>query len=359
MAAAAACLMPMASADAALIFFQPASGDWEVPGNWNTVEGGGGTAGLPGDADGTVIRGGDSAQFTAASGDQTVNTIQVGGGSNGALTIGGDDTLRADSVSGFGLIVATGASSTGTVNLNGATFVIDADAVVGYNPTTNNSTQNVTGTVNHSGGTFDIGGDLRLGYSVGGNNKTFTGNYNVSGTAIADIEGRIYNGFAGGGSGSTTPGNIEITGSAASIDVGAYSQHASSSLTFIADASGVSSIDVATTLATSGTGVVILNGALELDLSGLASNFLNDILLIDNDLADAITGTFSSVIGLNGTSVVGDQVSFGSNSFTLTYTGGTGNDLVLVNNAAFEIPEPAALGMLGLAGAALLRRRGR
>src|SRR5262249_30552934 len=71
-------------------------------------------------------------------------------------------------------------------------------------------------------------------------------------------------------------------------------------------------------------GTVNLSGATLLT-SGTISSASTDIVLINNDGADAVTGTFNglpegSVVTINGV------------NFALTYVGGTGNDVVLVQS---------------------------
>ena len=70
-------------------------------------------------------------------------------------------------------------------------------------------------------------------------------------------------------------------------------------------------------------------------------------LILANDGTDPITGLFAQ-----GSLV---SASFGGTGydFLINYAGGTGNDVVLT----YAVPEPTTLGLLGIAGLALLRRR--
>ena len=70
-------------------------------------------------------------------------------------------------------------------------------------------------------------------------------------------------------------------------------------------------------------------------------------LILANDGGDLVSGLFAQGVLVGGT--------FGGTSydFLVNYAGGTGNDVTLT----YAIPEPTTLGLLGVAGLALLRRR--
>ena len=91
-------------------------------------------------------------------------------------------------------------------------------------------------------------------------------------------------------------------------------------------------------------GSVDLSGQ-ELGLS-LASGYTPDVGdafgIIDNDAADAVSGTFS---GLSE----GSTFTLGSTEFSISYVGGDGNDVVVTT-----IPEPAILGLIAASGAGLV-----
>ena len=71
------------------------------------------------------------------------------------------------------------------------------------------------------------------------------------------------------------------------------------------------------------TGTVTINGATLNLIGGYANAPTDEIILIANDGTDPISGTFN---GLGE----GDAVNFGGFTGTITYTGGDGNDIVLL-----------------------------
>lgn len=92
--------------------------------------------------------------------------------------------------------------------------------------------------------------------------------------------------------------------------------------------------------------VTISNANLSLSL-GFSPTTGNQFTIINNDLADAVSGTF---LGL----AEGSSVFVGTiNEFQISYVGGTGNDVVLT----FLVPEPTSLTLLALGGLLLWRRR--
>jgi fibronectin-binding autotransporter adhesin len=92
-------------------------------------------------------------------------------------------------------------------------------------------------------------------------------------------------------------------------------------------------------------GVSLGNSTLSLSL-GYSANSGDQFTIINNDLADAVSGTFNGLA--EGSSVFVGTI----NEFSISYTGGDGNDVVLT----FLVPEPNAAALL-LAGAVLLGRR--
>lgn len=345
------------SARAVNIFFQPANSAWQTGANWNTVEAGGGVAGLPGASDLAIVRGNKTANFTAATGDQTVLNILIGGASsNGTLNISGDDTLRA-TTSGLGFGFGngtTGGGSGAVVNQTGATIDVDGDMALAWNSNPNNSGNIAIANYNHSGGALTVGGNLylaRMMELLSRQNKQLTATYNISGPATVDIDGGLFIGQNGiTGAASFANGTLAVTGSQATIAADGFTQATSNTtLRFVMDGGGVTSLNV--------DGPVTVGGTLQINLSGLPAQYAGNILLIDNDGLDAISGVFSSIAGIGGTIWDGMEFMFGLNRFQLSYTydaatrvNGFGNDLALIN----MVPEPGTFVLFGLGGLGLV-----
>ncbi len=76
------------------------------------------------------------------------------------------------------------------------------------------------------------------------------------------------------------------------------------------------------------TGTVIITSGTSLNLLGGYANGVGDeIVLIDNDGTDAISGTFDTL-------TEGTEITFGDFTGTISYTGGDGNDIVLIGTQA-------------------------
>lgn len=335
---------------------------WESPDNWNSNT-------VPTSADLAFIVGTIAQDYTAyfdvTTGTQTVTNTFVGDDTGpvgiGTFNISGG-TLNATANTDRSYNVG-GRGNIGIANQTGGTINATGDVNVGFENVAN-STRAGSATYDISGGELNAGTNLYLGRNVSGGGSqspNMTTSFNISGNATVDVTGSLLLNVAGTaariGNFNTT---LSIAGSAATIDVGANfnttGNGGTRTLRYVADAAGTSSVNVGGT-------VTVTSTALQIDLSALASNFVSDLVLIDNSLIDAINGTFSTLTGLNGTNVAGNVFSYGSNSFTLSYTydaatgiDGIGNDLALVN----LVPEPSSLAML-IWGAVLLvcTRRGK
>ena len=160
-----------------------------------------------------------------------------------------------------------------------------------------------------SGGSFAHNG-VGANFVVGGNSAPL----DVGSTALFEIIG-------------TGPSSVSTNGNVLVYPLG--------TMKFTMDASGVTPFTA--------TGSVDVSlGNLAIDMGAFAGS--GDILLIDS--SNPITGPFSNAA---------EGAIYGG--YTLTYLGGLdGNDVVLVKTVAL-IPEPAGLGLIGLALLAVRKRR--
>ncbi len=98
------------------------------------------------------------------------------------------------------------------------------------------------------------------------------------------------------------------------------------------------------------TGTVTLGGGLILNATGAPFPLGRTYLIIENDGTDPVVGTFTGL-------PQGAFLESGGQVFTISYTGGTGNDVVLRAVAGATVPalDPVALVAMTLllAGAAL------
>jgi fibronectin-binding autotransporter adhesin len=382
-------LIVRGSAHAASVSWTDATNKWESN-NWT---GGVGTN-PPTAADTAIIGNGGVVNFDGLTGTRTVSALQVGNPninngtlniSGGSLTVtnnvtisGGGSTDGTITITGTGAlnvggIVVDGGNGTSTVTLNGGTLDLASDATPGSiaantfnaqsgtlknvsqifqgdNTTVAALTKTTTGTLTlntantYTGGTSVMAGTLLVnGGTVGVSSGTGTGNVTVNNGGTLGGTGNISGGVSVTNGSTLNPGPSGTSGTAASVgtlNTGALTMSGTS--TFHIDAAG--------TLATDWdklnvTGAVALGTQATLQLS-IASglNFASgaQYMIIANDAADLISGTFSNAAN-------GSTVALGGYNFTVNYNGGTGNDLVLT-----AVPEPstwvaAALSLVAVA----------
>lgn len=287
-----------------------------------------------GDFDATAVIIGEQAGNTGdgASTATLTGHLDIGAGNFTAGSI-----LLANSLANVNSSVAGILDISGTAQVN-----VTGDVTLARR--TNNASTNVIGaTVNIDGGSLTIGGNLVEGTNANAN--AISSVVNLSGGTL-DLTG-----------GAIAVDNFNFTGGALK-NVGAFTGdlHAQNDASF-----GFDDIDVSFTAA-SLTGTFTLG--LEADLSiTLADGFTPgaSLLLVENDGADSISGTFFSV---NGVSLGGGDTftlvnDTGTYTATLLYTAGDGNDLGL-NISLANIPEPATASVLvGVftLGLSLTRRR--
>lgn len=235
---------------------------------------------------------------------------KVGLGSGGALTITGGSTIFSGVISGNGSVVHSG----GTLTLTGAN-------------TYAGSYSNTGGTTRINGAT---GGALPASYTQSAGLLDLSSNATAGNVTING--GTIRPGDSGTGSANT--GNLTF-GAAATLDEGINA----------AIAGLFGSLHV--------TGTVNLGGAaLLLSGSGGAVAPGNTFVIIDNDGADPVSGTFAGLP--QGTTISGGP---GGYDYTISYTGGSGNDVVLTAAApaVAGVPalDPRLLAALGVVLAAI------
>ena len=297
-------------------------------------------AGAPQIEVGSTLDGASAGAGTGALNVSTTGTLSFGGG----LFMGRDrdaqitQTSGTVAVSGLGIGMGVGAGGEiSRYDMDGGTLTNALWTFVGENPDTFTFDQTAGSVTLGDGSGADYfrmspyadPGGVSL-YQISGGDMTINSGTNEIGIGYAlgttDGGDATFKVIGTGPTAVTFNGNTQIGGGGTQ----------KGKLAFTMDASGV------TPIALTGTLTLIDSPDLVLDLGALGA--VGDILLVNNDGADAISGTFN---GLAEGAPVGS-------GYTLTYLGDTGNDLVLV---AAPIPEPAGLGLIGLALLAVRRKR--
>ena len=272
---------------------------------------------------------GDSGYIMMTGGSLTAGTeVRVGDEGTGTWTQTGGD-LVSNNVFWIG---ARGpgysASGVGVFNLEGGTVTVNGTSSTAMRI----GRAGGTGTLNISGGTWTTAGQFNISASPAATGLPSTGTVNLSGTGTLDVNSTFINDASGSSPGEAL---LSILGSNATMTVSNYVQNNEGTLSFIADALGVSPIQV--------SGTTDLEGDLLIDLNALASS-VSVIPLIDNSGTNLVIGEFANAP---------EGTMFGAYTLTYLYDSGDG----VANDVALVIPEPMT-GMLCLAGfAALCRRR--
>ena len=205
-------------------------------------------------------------------------------------------------------------------------------------------------------GVSDAFGDIDNAGTItvtGGANVTFHDDVVQNGTLRVSASGSttsvvVFLGTFSGSGGTTGGGDVFFEGG---VSIG----NSPAEVTFNNDITLGSGSN--TLIEIAGTGIgdfdrFVINGDLALDDGSLSAVSFDGFEFAANqsfevfDVRDALTGTFA---GLNEGGVVGNFNGF---DLFISYRGGDGNDIVLST-----VPEPSSLAMIGLGGAALLRRR--
>jgi autotransporter-associated beta strand protein len=259
---------------------------------------------------------GGSGGLTVTGGGtlRTADSAAIGGGSLGTnpVSVSAGGTLRAD---------RTGSDQWGGAVSGAGALVKDNTGLLIL--TANNT---YTGTTTINGGTLQVDG------SLGATAVTVAAGAQLSGTGI--IGGAVsINGTVAPGA---SPGTLTLT-SAADFNPGS---------TFALEIDGASAFDQLT------ANGVTLDGPVNLTIDlGYSPAFNTTFTVLNNTSASPIGGTagqFTSS-GPEGSLTEGEHFFVGGQEFTISYQGGTGNDVVLR-----AVPEPTAfMSMLGGAGALL------
>ena len=282
-------------ADGASIVYNSNNTNWNVGSSWA-----GGI--VPGPADAAFVRNNHTSIVnTAVSNIATLNLGEPGGNGTVSLQPGGSLTVTGDAQI---MRRGTFAGALGTVNLTGGSFTVGGTMFVGNGST---NTGNGVGSVSASGSS-SVTGAITLGSST-----------QALGT-----------------------GNLTLTGSSLSIGDGGVSKpfvaNDFSTILFNLGAAGPSTLNYAAS-------AVTLNAGSELVVDG--SNY---------------TGPFEATYTLiNGASLAGTAATVNESvtGFTPGYTAEIVFDSANGDVLLTVTPEPASLGLLGLAAVALAGRRRR
>jgi hypothetical protein len=304
--------------------------------------------GIPGSHDRQVIIGdaggvgrlniGDATGGADTARVETDDDVILGrNGGNGQITVKADGRFKMAG-NGAALTIGSGTSGFASVIQTGGGVAIDGELQIG-------GSAGATGSYKISAGTLtsaaDGGSELVIG-KAGGH-----GTLRVEGTAVVEHKAEAYLGDL---SNSGSIGRLEIAGSAASVSFGQLQNVAgvSETMRWEADAGGVTPLVItggggplasnrvqlespAEVAANRGAGATLKGDgiALELNLSALTNNMT--LLLIDNQTPDPITGFFENPAISNDLYEEGASI-FGTGfngTVTISYVGGTGNDVVL------------------------------
>jgi len=285
-------------------------------------------------SDNVTIAGGSIAVTELDAGSNTVAlTARTGsvtdGGDAGTDVTGGAVTLNSAGTigaSGDGLSLAATSLTADSSAADGGQFLSETDLVSVTSLDAGN------GTVTISGGTFNLGSGTSIGdgttvdvqtgatLDVNGQTETLTqvtvsgGSLIGTGTLNAPVTATSGSVAPGNSTGVIATGNLNL-GAGSSFDVELNSPYAAAGADY-------DQLDV--------TGSVTLGATLNLTGGAVAPAGGESVIIVNNDGADAVSGTFAGL-------AEGDPVSVGSFAGTLTYQGGDGNDVALVVTGPFTV----------------------
>ncbi len=272
---------------------------------------------------------------------QSTNTTFSGAiGGSGGLTKSGTGTLT---LTGANTYTGTTTVSAGGLTVNNGSAFVDGSAVTVDSGTT--LTLSAPETIGSLAGAGNVDlGSFTLTVGGDGSSTTFSGDLNGSGTLVKTGTGTLTlsgtNTYSGGttvsagtllvtgalGSGAVSVASGATLGGTGSITTGNLT--VSSGATLAVDINGITAgtqydqLDV--------TGTVNVNSATLAFTLGFTPTAGNSFVLINNDGADAITGTFSTVtVGGTPVTVISNRFTTGGLTYEISDSGGTGNDLTL------------------------------
>ncbi|MFO0012567.1 MAG: beta strand repeat-containing protein [Planctomycetota bacterium] len=266
-----------------------------------------GTGGLEKTNGSTVIL----TSTNSYTGDTVVNggTLQLGnGGTTGSLPNGSPIGLGSSITSA--LRINRSNAVTQGVDFNGGAITGQGGFTqAGTGTTTLSASNTYKGPTNVNAGTLLVNGDHR-------NNAT--GAVTVANGATIGGIGTIGGAMTVQSGGTVSPGLAGATGILNSVDV-----NFSSGSFFSASVNGVTAGSQHDRLSVTGT--VALNNATLSAAGAIPSNPGQWVMLIDNDGSDAVNGIFDGL-------PEGATVTINGVSFLISYVGGSGNDVVLIQN---------------------------
>lgn len=269
----------------------------------------------------------------------SAGTLTLSGGAaiadTAAVTVASGATLSLSASETVGSIAGAGSISLGAFNVtagvdNSSTTYSGVISGTGVLTKAGSGTLTLSGTNTYSGLTTVSAGTLVLTGSL-------TGSTTVAAGATLTGTGTL--------SALTVDGALAPGASPGVLRTGALAFGATGSLAIELGGATTGQFDQLQV-----TGTVSLNGALNVSqYGGYAPTTTTTLVIIDNDADDAVSGSFTGL-------AEGATVAVGGVNFTLSYVGGTGNDVTLSYTVAAppSDPEPPPISNVPTDGADVL-----